>query len=196
MPGPALHGQVRNELKGRQLSKLTTVASDPVFIAGIRADESDDRAQMGKGQTLKRSRQLNPVFELTKTEAAQIILEHPEAPINPLWLEPYFTDCACLANGDPVELIEVEEDFLWFAHRLREYEESAEFNDERGTLGWGGLPSRDRQALKHSNDTAQSMLCGSSCAKRDLSQEIIEAFRERVQDDRSPSVVQEVLSHG
>ena len=137
---------------------------------------------------------VKPVFEFTKQKCAELIAAHPDCPINPLWLEPHFGDCGCGANGDPGELIDLEANFPWFAQRLREIEESAQFNDETATWGWGGLNKREKQALRAVNDDGQLSPCGPSCSQRQLDQEIVQTFRDRVRGDRDFGGVREVLA--
>jgi len=64
----------------------------------------------------------------------------------------------------PEELIDAAGDgFDWFVQRIREYEESAEFQDKRGTWGWGGASQKMQRALDHENDENQMTLCSGKC---------------------------------
>jgi len=193
-PGSGMHGYVQNELKGRQRAKLNALADDAVYVTGIRADESPERAKYPKTERRDDCSYVKPVFEFTKQKCAELIAAHPDCPINPLWLEPHFGDCGCGANGDPGELIDLEANFPWFAQRLREIEESAQFNDETATWGWGGLNKREKQALRAVNDDGQLSPCGPSCSQRQLDQEIVQTFRDRVRGDRDFGGVREVLA--
>jgi len=162
-PGPANHTTTYNQLKGRQLSKLATVASNPVYISGINKYESDARAKTDKAQQERRWWHAKPVFEWTDEQIREYVDTH--APVsNPLWDTNYFQDCACGAMASPEELIDATADgFEWFVQRIREYEESAEFHDKRGTWGWGGTTEEVQRALDHENDPDQMTLCGESC---------------------------------
>lgn len=191
-PGPGAHPNVRNELKIRQASKLNTLADTPVHVLGLLAEESDERAQMAKVEQKDRHVEVRPVHRLSKVECARIILEHEECPINPLWMKRHFTDCGCGANGDPSELRNLEEDFPWFAQRLREIEESANHNDATDTWGWGGLSAEEQKHLAHANDSGQMSLCSPGCTRK-LDQEIVDAFVERV--DNGPTAAQEMLAN-
>lgn len=162
-PGPADHSRTYNVLKGRQLSKLTTVATNPVFVTGINKHESRQRAQSGKADKKQRRWHVKPIFTLTDGEIREYVEQH--APVtNPLWDTNYFQDCACGAMATPEELIDAAGDgFGWFVQRIREYAESAEFQDKRGTWGWGGASEKMQRALDHENDNDQMTLCGESC---------------------------------
>ncbi len=177
-PGAAKHGPVRNELKGRQAGKLNTLASNPVHCIGIRRDESQSRSEFGKVSFKDKCAEVYPVLNLSKRECARIILEHEECPINPFWIWPrLFSDCGCLANGDPSELDAVEEKFPWFAQRLREYEESIEADGLRSQLGWSGLTASEQKAKKQNQE--QMTLCGDGCSRRQ-DPVIAQAFRARL----------------
>lgn len=168
-PGPAQHTDVQNELKRRQWDKLTTLASHPVYVTGIRAAESAARAAEPKGEydPDDDAWYVKPVYELTKDECAEIVLAHPECPINPLWLLPHFGDCACGSLADPQELVDARANgFEWFVRRIREIEESAAFDDRTATWGWGGLSEDEQQWLDAFEDDAQLSLCGPSCGRK------------------------------
>lgn len=166
-PGPALHTDVQNELKRRQWDKLTTLADRPTYVTGIRAAESDARASKPKLEHRRGAWYVKPVFELSKDDCARVVLDHPECPINPLWLEPHFGDCACGCMAEPAELVEAQANgFEWFVQRLREIEESAAFDDRTATWGWGGLAADDQRSLDHLEDDAQLSLCGPSCDRK------------------------------
>jgi len=162
-PGPADHSRTYNALKGRQISKLATLADEPVYVTGINKHESEQRARSRKADYSQRRWHVKPVFTWTDSEIAAYVHEH--APVqNPLWGTNYFQDCACGAMATPEELIDATADgFEWFVQRLREYEESAEFQDKRGTWGWGGTNDKMQRALDHENDDGQMTLCGESC---------------------------------
>jgi len=162
-PGPADHGRTYNVLKGRQMDKLATVAGNPVYVTGINKHESPARAKADKADYTNRRWHVKPIFTWTNTQIAEFVREH--APVqNPLWGTNYFQDCACGAMATPEELIDAAGDgFEWFVQRIREYEESADFQDKRSTWGWGGTSDTMQQALGHKNDDDQLTLCGESC---------------------------------
>ena len=176
-PGAPMHGQVRNELKGRQADKLNTLSDDPVHLIGIRRDESESRSKFGKVSDKRKCREVYPILNLSKKDCARVILEH-DAPINPFWIWPgLFSDCGCLANGDPSELDAVAEKFPAIAQRLREYEESIEADGLRGELGWNGLTANEQKAKQQGQE--QMTLCGDGCTRR-RDPAIVQAFRARI----------------
>lgn len=162
-PGPADHSRTYNALKGRQLSKLATISSDPVYVTGINKHESPSRAESGKADFSQRRWHVKPIFSWTDEQIKAYVQEN--APVqNPLWGTNYFQDCACGAMATPEELLDAAGDgFEWFVQRIREYEESAEFQDKKGTWGWGGTDKKMQRALDHENDDDQMTLCGESC---------------------------------
>lgn len=176
-PGPGAHGHVRNELKGRQSSKLNTLADNPVHIIGLRAEESANRARFNKVEEKRRHVEVYPVHRLTKRDCVRIILE-ADAPINPGWLWNHFTDCGCLANGDPSELDAIDDRFPWFAQRMREIEEAADASPPEDTLGWGGLTAIEEKALRQGHE--QMTLCGESCGRRTVTTDVEKALLSRV----------------
>lgn len=177
-PGPGAHGHVRNELKGRQSSKIITLADYPVMVLGLAADESGNRASLPKVVEKDRHVEVYPVHRLTRKQRVEIILRAEGCPINPLWLYPeVIRDCGCLANGDPSELDATEDQFPWFAQRLREYEEAIDADGLRGTLGWGGLTANEQSALEAGQE--QLTLCSGGCGReRDPAE--VRAFEARL----------------
>jgi hypothetical protein len=173
-PGGAAHSDVRKLLKGQQSSKLTTLADLPVYVIGLRADESQNRAALPKVVEKRRHVEVYPVHRLTAKDCARIILQHEDCPINPCWLWNHASDCFCLANGDPSELDAVEQRFPWFAQRLREVEEAADADGLRGTLGWDGLRAVEKRAIRQ--DQQQMTLCGDGCQRKREST-VVRAFR-------------------
>lgn len=192
-PGPGAHGYVQNELKGRQISKLNTIAQRPVHILGLRAEESDERAKMPKVEQRDRHVEVRPVHRLTKRDCVRIILEHEDCPINPGWLWNHFTDCGCLAHGDPSELDAVEEKFPWFGQRMREIEEAATGDGVESTLGWGGLSAEEQRAMEAGH--TQMTLCGESCNRQVGDTAIQQALRARI-DGASAAEAIEILDAG
>ena len=186
-PGGRDHATVRNGLKGRQSSKLATLADNPAFILGLRADESSNRATLSKVEEKRRHVEVYPVHRLSKTDCARIVLEHEDCPINPLWLWNHFSDCGCLSNGDPSELDSVEKRFPWFGQRLRELEEAADPDGLRGTLGWDGLTSNEKGALRHGQE--QMTLCGEGCQRR-RDPAVVRAFRARIRGSSPQESIQ------
>lgn len=177
-PGGALHGDVQRELKGRQRETLARRLPNAIYVTGIRADESDARAAKPKYEATDPCRYVKPVYSLTKKECAEIILRHEDCPINPTWVWPeVIADCGCLSNGDPSELDATEERFPWFAQRLREYEESADADGLRGTLGWDGLTADQKAARR--DGLEQMTLCSEACGRR-RDPAIVRAFRARI----------------
>lgn len=176
-PGAALHSDVQNELKGRQRSILTRGFDAHVFVTGIRAEESEKRAEFDKFEVdPKGHRYVKPVFKLTKRDCAEIILR-ADAPINPGWCLRHYTDCGCQANGDPSELDRVEELFPWFAQRMREVEEASVGDGFKSMLGWDGLTAEEKRAREKGH--RQMSLCGESCNLRTPTR-IVRAFNARV----------------
>lgn len=163
-PGSGAHQDVRNELKDRQASKLTTLADNPLMVLGLAADESDTRAGFSKVRKVGRHTEVYPVHRLSRKERAEIILRHEECPRNPLWEHPeVITDCGCLCNGDPSELDKTEELFPEFAGRLREWEESITHDGLKGILGWNGLTAEEQRARKQGQ--IQMTLCSDGCQR-------------------------------
>lgn len=186
-PGGGAHEDVRKLLKGQKSSKLTSLADFPVFVLGLRAEESDPRAALPKVNVKRRSDsdrirhvEVYPVHRLTKRECAAIILRHEDCPINPCWLFRHPSDCFCLANGDPSELDRTEDRFPWFAQRLREIEEAARAEDElRGTLGWDGLQAVKKSAMREGQSQQTLTTCGQGCQRRQYP-DVVEAFKSRI----------------
>lgn len=181
-PGAAQHGPVRNELKGRQADRLMTLAPLPVVILGLRAGESDERAEMDKVERKDGFTEVRPVHRLSKRDCARIILQHEKCPINPCWLWRHPSDCFCLANGDPSELDAAEDRFPWFTQRIREYEEAAEpakENEWSSVLGWDGLRAVERDAKEHGQEQATLTTCGGGCGRKQ-DPRITQAFRARL----------------
>lgn len=186
-PGGGQHGPVRNELKGRQASRLMSMAPLPVVILGLRAGESDTRAQMDKVERKDGFTEVRPVHRLSKRECARIILEHENCPINPCWLWRHPSDCFCLANGDPSELDRAEERFPWFAQRIREYEEAADADGWKDVLGWDGLYAVERDAKQAGQKQATLSVCGDGCQRRQ-DPVIVEAFRTALTENRETGI--------
>lgn len=177
-PGGGAHQEVRNELKDRQVSKLTTVADNPVYVLGIAADESDTRAEFPKVREMRRHVEVLPVHRLTRKERVEIILRS-DCPRNPLWQHPaVITDCGCLANGDPSELEKTIELFPEFGSRLREWEESITHDGLKGTLGWDGLTANEKDAKRHGQEQATLPMCADpSGCQRERDPAVVQAFR-------------------
>jgi 3'-phosphoadenosine 5'-phosphosulfate sulfotransferase (PAPS reductase)/FAD synthetase len=166
-PGAALHSDVQNELKGRQRELLARGFDNLIYVTGIRAEESHARSKTAKADESRDIRYVKPAFELTKKECAQIVIENEQCPINPAWVWNHFTDCGCLANGDPSELDAVEEKFPAFASRLREYEEAINHDGLKSVLGWDGLTPAEKNARKHGSTQMDIMdLCGGGCQRK------------------------------
>jgi len=186
-PGGAQHSNVRNELKGRQADKLITLASLPVVVLGLRAGESEARAQMAKVEDKGDVVEVRPVHRLSKRDCLRIILQHESCPINPCWMWRHPTDCFCLANGDPSELDAVEDRFPWFAQRLREYEEAAEADGWRDVLGWDGLLAVEKQAKEKGQKQCTLTTCGDKCGRKQ-DPVITEAIRTALVDGRREGI--------
>jgi len=185
-PGGAQHSNVQNELKGRQRDVLERGYDELTYVTGIRAEESDARAAKPKGEANDGVRYVKPAYELSKRECVRIILEHDDCPINPIWIWPgVIGDCGCLANGDPSELDATEDRFPWFAQRLREYEEAADADGLRGTLGWDGLTANEKSARR--NGQRQMNLCGEGC-QRQRDPVAVRAFRTAIHGTRSEAI--------
>jgi 3'-phosphoadenosine 5'-phosphosulfate sulfotransferase (PAPS reductase)/FAD synthetase len=175
-PGSAAHPEVRNELKDRQVSKLISLADNPVMILGISADESQTRAGFDKVREMRRHTEVYPVHRLSRRDRAEIILRS-DAPRNPLWLEPAaIKDCGCLCNGDPSELEITDDLFPQFVQRLREWEEAIEHDGLKGTLGWSGLTADEKSAKRDGLNQATLPICSSGCS-RNRDPPVVEAFR-------------------
>lgn len=165
-PGATQHSNVQNELKGRQREMAASRIPGILYVTGIRADESEDRALYPKGEVDRGIRYMKPVYELTKKECAEVILR-ADAPINPAWWWNHFSDCGCMANGEPGELDKVEDRFPAFAQRLREYEEAASraMDDKlRSMLGWDGLTAEEKRAQQQGQ--TQLSLCRGGCTRK------------------------------
>lgn len=170
-PGPGAHEDIRKLLKGQQSSKLTSLADLPVFVIGLLAEESENRAARPKVSVKRRDSgkirhvEVYPVHKLSKIDCAKIILRHEECPINPCWTYNHATDCFCLANGDPSELESVEDKFPWFAQRIREIEEASDAAGVKKNLGWGGLAAVERKAKEQGQEQTKLTTCGSGCTR-------------------------------
>lgn len=185
-PGAGAHGNVKNELKDRQVSKLRSLPDHPTFVLGIAADESDARAEYSKVEVKRRSDnpekvrhvEVYPVHRLSRKERAEIILRS-RCPINPLWLYPeVIKDCGCLCHGDPSELDKTAELFPAFGQRMREWEEAIEIDGLHGTLGWNGLTATEQKAVEDGHEQQTLPMCTDGCQRqRDPAE--VQAFRAR-----------------
>lgn len=190
-PGAAQHGPTRNELKGRQADKMAALADLPIFVIGLRGDESQTRAKMDKVEDKRKATEVRPVHRLSKRECARIILEHEDCPINPCWLWRHASDCWCLSNGDPSELDAIEDKFPWFYQRLKEYEEAAEADGLRDMLGWDGLYAAEKKAKKVGQEQEKLAVCGSGCQRRQ-DPRIARAFWKRLEGAEVEQAVSEL----
>lgn len=190
-PGAAAHGFVRNELKGRQSRKLTTLADDPVFVMGLAADESPSRAEMPKVREKVSHTEVYPVHRLSERERAEIVLRDDGIPVHPGWCYRHPLDCFCMAHGDPSELDRAEERFPWFVKRIREIEEAAG-EGLKGNLGWDGLSAVEQQSIRDGHE--QMSLCSEGCSRKQR-RAVVEAFRAAV-DGRSVEECVEILWDG
>lgn len=179
-PGSQAHQYVRNELKMRQQSRLSSLSDKPFFVLGISAYESDARASFSKVREMKNHVEVFPVHRLSEKRQIEIILRS-DCPINPLWLYPEaIKDCGCLANGDPSELKKTEELFPAYGQRMREYEEAIEFDGLKGTLGWNGLTAEEQRAKKQGQEQQSFPMCSDGCGrKRDPA--VVRALRARAE---------------
>jgi len=190
-PGGGLHPDVQNELKGRQRDKLADLCdSKPIYVTGIRAGESPERAAEPKGEEQRKARFVKPVYGLSKRDCARIILEHEDCPINPAWTWNHYTDCGCQCNGDPSELDNIERRFPWFAQRMREIEEAADADGLQSVLGWDGLSANEKDARR--KDQRQMTLCGTSCGRQRPDSSVVRAFQARIRG-ASPSEAVSIL---
>ncbi|MFP4218437.1 MAG: phosphoadenosine phosphosulfate reductase family protein [Salinarchaeum sp.] len=193
-PGPGAHGNVRNELKNRQSSKLTSLADNPVFVLGLSADESPNRAAMSKVVEKRRHVEVLPVHRLSLKKRAEVILRS-DIPRNPLWSYPeVIKDCGCSANGDPSEKEKTIELFPEFGQWLREWEEAIEHEFPKDTLGWGGLTSDEYAARRDGFEQATLSTCGSGFCQRERDPAVVRAFKA----DATGASVEEAVSilHG
>lgn len=178
-PGGGAHQNVRNELKDRQVSRMTTLSGDPIYVLGISADESDTRAEFPKVREVGRHTEVYPVHRLTRKQRVEIILR-ADCPINPLWRYPdVIKDCGCLANGDPSELEATVEHFPEFGQRLREWEESITHDGLKGTLGWDGLTAGEKSAREQGQEQTTLPLCAEGC-QRMRDPDVVRAIDARV----------------
>lgn len=175
-PGGGAHREVRNELKDRQVSKMTTMADNPVYVLGIAADESDTRAEFPKVREMDRHVEVYPVHRLTRKERVEIVLRSG-CPINPLWLYPeVIKDCGCLCNGDPSEKDKTKELFPAVGQRLDEWEEAITHEFPKDTLGWDGLTA-DEQALRRDGLEQDTLaMCGVEGCSRERDPAEVHAF--------------------
>lgn len=165
-PGSGAHQQVRNELKDRQVSLLTSKLDQPVYVLGISADESDTRAGFDKVREMRRHTEVYPAHRLTRKERVEIILRSG-CPINPLWtIRGVIADCGCLANGDPSELDTTLEHFPEFAGRLKEWEESINHDGLKGILGWDGLTADEKAAKRDGYEQNTLPMCSEGCSRK------------------------------
>lgn len=175
-PGAALHPDIQNELKGRQRELLAGRDVATVYVTGIMAEESDERAAHPKGEVSGGIRYVKPVYEWTKRQCAEVILR-ADAPINPGWWWNHYKDCGCLCNGEPGENDAVEKRFPAFGQRIREYEEAIPDDGIRSVLGWDGLTAEEKRAKRQGQK--QLLLCGDDCQRR-VPTPIERAFKARV----------------
>jgi len=177
-PGAGAHQEVRNELKDRQVSLLTSKLDNPYYVLGIAADESETRAEFPKIREMDRHTEVYPVHRLSRKERVEMILRS-DCPRNPLWEMPgVITDCGCLANGDPSELDKTEDHFPKFAQRLREWEESITHDGLKGMLGWSGLTAEEKRAKKQGQKQTTLPMCSEGCSReRDPAE--VRAFKAR-----------------
>lgn len=192
-PGPGAHNEVRNELKHRQISRMTTLADNPIYILGIAQDESDNRAEFGKVREKRRHKEVYPVYTLSRKERVEIIIRSG-CPISPLWIHPSaIRDCGCLCNGDPSELDKTEELFPVFAQRLREWEESTNYDGLKGTLGWGGLTAEEQRVREQGHRQDTLPMCGDGC-QRERDPAEVRAFRAIANGEPKETAIAELYS--
>lgn len=178
-PGSGAHQEVRNELKDRQVSLLTSKCDNPVYILGISADESGTRAGFDKVREMKRHAEVYPVHRLTRKERVEIVLRSG-CPINPLWLHPdAIADCGCLCNGDPSELDKTAELFPAFGQRLREWEEAISHDFPHDTLGWNGLTADEQAARRDGYEQDTLSMCDVDGCSRGRDPAEVRAFEAR-----------------
>jgi 3'-phosphoadenosine 5'-phosphosulfate sulfotransferase (PAPS reductase)/FAD synthetase len=177
-PGAGAHQEVRNELKDRQVSLLTSKLDRPTFVLGISADESETRAGFDKVREMGRHTEIYPVHRLSRKERVEMILRS-DCPRNPLWEMPdVITDCGCLANGDPKELEKTIEHFPAFGQRLKEWEESISHDGLKGMLGWDGLTADEKAAKRDGLEQSTLPMCAEGCTlERDPAE--VRAFKAR-----------------
>lgn len=172
-PGPGAHPEVRNELKGRQGSKLTSLADNPWYVLGIAADESDNRAERQKIEVVRRQDngkiehvEVYPCHRLSRKERVEIILRSG-CPLNPLWTQPkVIKDCGCFCHGDPSEVDRTKELFPAFGQRLDEWEEAINHDGLKSNLGWGGLSAPEQKAIENDQKQAKLTTCGVTGCQR------------------------------
>ena len=161
-PGPSKHTIAYAYLKERQLSKLASVAEDPHFYTGIRANESQRRM----GNAKRKQEKLGAVWhsEIIDWSLGRVkdyIMDH-DLPENPLWDKGHFKDCGCGAFGSPEELIELQADYPEMYDKIKELEESLDRDDERTKWGWDALSETELRKIRAENDDMQMTLC-STC---------------------------------
>lgn len=179
-PGAGAHQEVRNELKDRQVSLLTTKLDDPHYVLGISADESETRANFGKVREMKRHIEVYPVHRLSRKRRVEIILRSG-CPINPLWIHPdAIADCGCLCNGDPSEKDKTKELFPAFGQRIDEWEEAIDHDFPHDTLGWSGLTAEEKRAGENGQTQSTLPMCSDGCSRRRDPEEV-RAFKKAAQ---------------
>lgn len=192
-PGGGAHGNVRRKLKDRQVSVLTTKSDFPVYVLGLAADESPNRAAMNKVVEKRRHVEVYPCHRMSLKERVKVILRHENCPLNILWEYPeVIKDCGCLCHGDPSELDRTEDLFPWFAQRLREWEESITHGGLKGTLGWNGLAPAKKSAMETGQE--QLTLCSDGC-QRTRDPVVVQAIKARSRGASADEAI-EILESG
>lgn len=167
-PGPAVHMLMYIQLKQHALRNLARRYDDkPVFITGVRRDESErrfknvDKEKEGSSWIWKAN-----INDFTKRDVETYIDEHnlQRSPVKQKYH--HSGECLCGAYGNRTEeLTLLEAHFPETAERIKDLESKVQeehgADDPRSYWAHGNMDDKKMRALLADNDEAQMMLCAS-----------------------------------
>lgn len=166
--GYSQHGGIFNLIKGRQLSKLATVAGNPHFYFGSMIDEKGDHVERFNFDETIGAYTHNPILHWTDEKCVEYLRDR-EVPYNPNWEANHFTDCGCGATASRAELLELEaEGYHVFAQKLRELEERVERDDDRDKWAWQSFDADEQEWLEENGGIEQIACGGRDCSSASI----------------------------
>lgn len=166
--GYSQHSSIFNLLKGRQLSKLTSVAGNPHLYFGSLIDEKGDHVQRFNFDDTIGAYTHNPLLNWTDEMCAEYLRDRG-VPYNPNWESSHFTDCACGATASREELIELEaEGYEIFADKIRELEQEIERDDDRDMWAWQSFDVEEEDWMQDDDGLVRLACGGRDCSSASL----------------------------
>jgi hypothetical protein len=164
------HDGIFNVLKGRQVSKASTIAGNPHVYWGSRVEEKGEHVRRKEWREDIGAHSHNPIYDWSDGDVVKYLRDRG-VPFNPNWEAAHFTDCGCGATASREELLELEaEGYELFAKKLRDLEERVETGDKRETWAWGSFDPDDQRMMDAQADSDQmtlgELVCGPNCPGR------------------------------